>query len=155
MLKSMIATKKKKKLLTAKVNPATGEADFDFDGSDDGGIKPGKKHIKKLPIEIPIEHVTWNYKSFREWEEERNDLEMLDIDEGNNLDRVARFIAKTVDRLSKNLAKGKRTRIELFDGVRQVLVKKVTDLELKYILTHVGELLESHEFDTNVTDKLR
>jgi len=28
-------------------------------------------------------------------------------------------------------------------------------LELKYILTHVGELLESNEFDANVADKLR
>lgn len=35
------------------------------------------------------------------------------------------------------------------------MVKKVTDLELKYICTHVGELLESNEFDTHVADKLR
>jgi len=71
-----------------------------------------------MPIDIDIRLVTWDYKSFRHWLEEKNDIEELDIDEDDNLDRVARFIAKTMDRLSRNLAAGTKTRIELFDGVR-------------------------------------
>ena len=148
----MIKTKKKKKVASVTPN----EYDIEFDGSDDEAPHKGKnKHMKKLPIEIDINDVTWNFRSFREWEEERNDIEMIDIDEDDNLNRIARFVARTVDKLSKDLHKGNKTRIELFDGVRQILVKKVTDLELKYILTHVGELLESNEFDANVADKLR
>jgi len=94
------------------VTPAT--LDLEFDGSEDEGPRAGakkflgkfKEHVKRLPIEIDMNDVTWNFRSFREWEEERNDVEMVDIDEGDNLDRVARFVARTVDRLSKDLHKG-------------------------------------------------
>ena len=147
----MIKTKKKKKVASVTPNAP----DIEFDGSEDEAPRKAGKHQKKLPIEIDINDVTWNFRSFREWEEERNDIEMIDIDEDDNLNRIARFVARTVDKLSKDLHKGTQTRIELFDGVRQILVKKVTDLELKYILTHVGELLESNEFDAHVADKLR
>jgi len=71
-----------------------------------------------MPIEIDINLVTWDYRTFREWLEEKNDVEELDIDEEDNLNKIARFIAKTVDKLSKNLATGAKTRIELVDGVR-------------------------------------
>jgi len=71
-----------------------------------------------MPIEIDINLVTWDYRTFREWLEEKNDVEELDIDEEDNLNKIARFIAKTVEKLSKNLATGAKTRIELVDGVR-------------------------------------
>ena len=91
---------------------------IEMEGSDDEGKPKNGKRVKKMPIEIELSAVTWDYNSFREWVEEKNDIEELDIDEGDNLDRVARFIAKTIDKLSKNLDKKRKTKIELFDGVR-------------------------------------
>jgi len=71
-----------------------------------------------MPIDIDRELVTWDYKSFREWLEAKKEAEQADIDEPEGLDAIAQFFAKTIDKLSKNLAFGKKTRIELFDGVR-------------------------------------
>ena len=119
----MIKTKANKKPKGAKVSaqwtvaPEPGMQRVEMEGSDDEGKAKGK-HVKKMDINIDVAVVTWDYKSFREWLEEKNDIEELDIDEDGNLDRVARFVAKTVDRLSRNLAAGTKTRIELFDGVR-------------------------------------
>ena len=110
----MIKTKAHK---PTSVTPDPSMQRVEMEGSDDEG-KPKGKHQKKMPIDIDIRLVTWDYKSFRHWFEEKNDIEELDIDEDDNLDRVARFIAKTIDRLSRNLSNGTKTRIELFDGVR-------------------------------------
>lgn len=114
-LKGFVKTKSNKKVAT--VTPDVAQKD-EMEGSDEEGKVKGKYHVQRLPININEVDVTWNYKSFRDWIEEKNDIEEIDIDEGDNLDRIARFVAKTIDRLSKNLAAGTKTRIELFEGVR-------------------------------------
>lgn len=101
LLSGFIRTKKKKNVATVTPNAP----DLEFDGSEDEHPK-GKLKQKKLPIQIDLVDVTWNFETFRDWEEERNDIEMIDIDEDDNLKRIAMFVAKTIDRLSKNLAKG-------------------------------------------------
>lgn len=129
---------------------------FDNDATDDEEGKIRRKP-KKMEIDIDIENVRWDFKSFREWNERR--LEVLsdecDVDEIDGLNMLAHFFAKTIDRLAKNLAFGRKTRIELFDGLRQVIVKKLEEQDLRYLCTHVGELLESHEFDIQKNDRLK
>ena len=61
---------------------------FEAEGSDDEG-KPKGKHQKKMPIDIDIRLVTWDYKSFREWLETKHEVEQVDIDEPEGLDAIA------------------------------------------------------------------
>jgi len=81
-----------------------------------------------MEIDIDIDDVRWDYKSFREWNDRRLEcLDEADVDDIDGLNMIAKFFAKTIDRLAKNLAFGKKTRIELFDGLRQVIVKKIDE----------------------------
>ena len=47
----------------------------------------GKK--KKMPIDIDLDKVRWDYKSFREWLEVKKEVEEADMDETEGLDAVA------------------------------------------------------------------
>ena len=42
-----------------------------------------------MPIDIDLELVTWDYKSFREWLETKHEVEQVDIDEPEGLDAIA------------------------------------------------------------------
>jgi len=61
---------------------------FDNDGTDDEG-DTGPKKKKRMPIDIDLELVTWDYKSFREWLETKHEVEQVDIDEPEGLDAIA------------------------------------------------------------------
>ena len=59
-----------------------------------------------MEIEIDIENVTWDYVSHRAWNDDRLNILELSVEEGDNLDKVARFFAKTIDKITKSLTYG-------------------------------------------------
>lgn len=62
---------------------------FDDDATDDEAGKIRRKP-KKMEIDIDLEDVRWDFKSFREWNERRLDcLNEADVDEIEGLDMVA------------------------------------------------------------------
>ena len=66
-----------------------------------------------------MQDVTWNFPSYKKWEEERRELMNLpDINEIEELNRIAQFFAKTVDKISKCLAYGQKLPLALFEGLR-------------------------------------
>lgn len=71
-----------------------------------------------MEIEIDLENVTWDYVSHRAWNDDRLNILELDVEDGDNLDKIARFFAKTVDKITKSLAYGQKLQIDLFSGIR-------------------------------------
>ena len=109
---------------------------------------------KRIVIDIPMDRVKWDFPTYKDWYQEKNDILEMGRNDKDAMDRVASFFAKTIDKITTHLAERRKLPIEIFD-IRYVFIKMVGEFELEYVLTHVEKLLETHEFEQTVNDRLR